>query len=103
MENSPEPRPEVDPAMIRYLRLLVTILTGTMIAGLLVIIFLFVTRLGDQPAALPMLPDTITLPNGAKATAFTQGGDWYAVVTEDDRILIYDRAGGALRQVVDIE
>lgn len=89
--------------MIRYLRLLVTILTGTMIAGLLVIIFLFVTRLGDQPAAPPMLPDAIALPDGAKATAFTQGGDWYAVVTEDDRILIYDRAGGALRQVVDIE
>ncbi|WP_288939814.1 DUF6476 family protein [uncultured Roseovarius sp.] len=100
MENSPEPRPEVDPAMIRYLRLLVTILTGTMIAGLLVIIFLFVTRLGNQA---PTLPDSIALPDGAKATAFTQGGDWYAVVTEDDRILIYDRAGGALRQVVDIE
>ncbi|SHL74691.1 hypothetical protein SAMN05444398_105122 [Roseovarius pacificus] len=89
--------------MIRYLRLLVTILTGTMIAGLLVIIFLFVTRLGDRPAAPPMLPDTIALPDGAKATAFTQGGDWYAVVTGDDRILIYDRAGGTLRQVVDIE
>lgn len=89
--------------MIRYLRLLVTILTGTMIAGLLVIIFLFVTRLGDRPAAPPMLPDTIALPDGAKATAFTQGGDWYAVVTGDDRILIYDRADGTLRQVVDIE
>ena len=86
--------------MIRYLRLLVTILTGTMIAGLLVIIFLFVTRLGTQP---PALPDTIVLPDGATPTAFTQGSDWYAVVTEDDRILIYDRDGGTLRQVIEIE
>ena len=86
--------------MIRYLRLLVTILTGTMIAGLLVIIFLFVTRFS---ASGPDLPDTITLPDGASAAAFTQGRDWYAVVTDDDRILIYDRDTGALRQAITIE
>ncbi|HKL04286.1 MAG TPA: DUF6476 family protein [Roseovarius sp.] len=100
MENSPEPQPEIDPAMIRYLRLLVTILTGTMIAGLLVIIFLFVTRFGSTG---PDLPDTITLPDGASAAAFTQGQDWYAVVTGDDRILIFDRDSGTLRQTIAIE
>jgi hypothetical protein len=39
--------------------------------------------------------------------AFTQGGDWYAVVTrgEDgaERILIYDRLTARLRQEVAIE
>ncbi len=86
--------------MVRYLRLLVTILTGTMIAGVLVVIFLLVTRFTEKP---PALPETLTLPDGAKVQAFTQGGDWFAVVTDDDRILIYDRVTGQLRQSVVVE
>jgi len=73
-----------------------------MIGGLLVIVALFVIRFsstGAQPDTLT-LPDTITLPDGAKAEAFTMGRSWYAVVTDDDRILIFDRATGALRQTV---
>lgn len=85
---------------MKYLRILVTVLTGTMIAGFLVIVVLFVIRFSD--AFGPELPSEITLPEGAKATAFTQGGDWYAIVTEDNRILIYDRDSGKLRQTVAI-
>jgi hypothetical protein len=40
------------------------------------------------------------LPDGATATAFTQGSDWYAIVTDTNQILIYDRLTGALRQTV---
>ncbi|MCZ0813404.1 MAG: DUF6476 family protein [Pseudomonadota bacterium] len=98
MDNSPEPQP-VDPAMLRYLRLLVTILTGTMIAGVLVIIFLLVTRFADKG---PDLPEAIELPGGASAQAFTQGRGWFAVVTDDDRILIYDRVTGQLQRTVQI-
>ncbi len=86
--------------MVRYLRLLVTILTGTMIAGVLVVIFLLVTRFTGQP---PALPERLTLPDGAQARAFTQGPDWFAVVTEDDRILIYDRVTGSLKQTVVVD
>ncbi|SDX95250.1 hypothetical protein SAMN05444340_10214 [Citreimonas salinaria] len=46
------------------------------------------------------LPERIALPDGTTATAFTQGPDWYAVVTADNRILIFDRATGALRQTI---
>ncbi len=76
-----------------------------MILGLLVIVGLLVTRFWSEPAPppLPALPDTITLPEGARATAFTQGEGWYAVVTDDGRILVYDRASGALRQIVTVE
>lgn len=100
MNDDPEPQP-VDPAMVKYLRLLVTILTITMIAGFLVIVSLFVTRFSGTPG--PDLPDAIDLPANTSATAFTQGQGWYAVVTDDDRILIYDRAGGALRQTINLE
>ena len=102
MNDNPQP---VDPALLIFLRRLVTILTGTMIVGLLVIIALFVIKFsgGFSGGGGPDLPKTITLPNGTEATAFTQGPDWYAIITADDRILIYDRDTGQLRQTVNIE
>ena len=91
-----------DARTLRFLKILVSVLTVTMIGGVLTITALLVIRL-QTPAAppqLPQLPDEITLPDGARATAFTQGTGWYAVVTEDDRILIFKRPGGELVQVV---
>lgn len=72
-----------------------------MIVGLVVLIALVVIRL-NAPASDLVLPSEITLPNGAVATAFTQGRDWYAVVTQDDIILIYDRDSGALMQEISV-
>ncbi len=92
----------IEPANLRFLRRLVTVLTAVMICGLLVIIGLFVTRLSAPVAALP-LPEEITLPDGVTARAFTQGTDWYAIVTSQDEILIYDRATGTLRQTVKVD
>lgn len=94
------------PPELRYLKTLVTTLTVVMIAGLLTMIALFVTRLpgpGAPTAALPPLPETITLPEGARALSFTLGRGWIGVATDDDRLLIYDAETGALRQSVQIE
>lgn len=79
---------------------MVTVLTGVMIAGVVILIGLLVTRLTNDT---PPLPEAIALPDGARATAFTQGPDWYAVVTDRNEILIFDRMTGALRQTVQIE
>ncbi|WP_272005664.1 DUF6476 family protein [Roseovarius sp. ZX-A-9] len=100
MNDTPQP-PPIDPGMVRYLRLLVTILTATMVIGFIVIVALFVTKFSD--AFGPKLPDVITLPDGSEPLAFTQGSDWYAIVTEDDRVLIYDRETGVLRQTLQID
>lgn len=89
-----------EPANLRFLRRLVTVLTAVMICGVLVVIGLLVTRLRDRG---PVLPDAITLPAEAEATAFTQGEGWYAIVTAQDEILIYDRLTGKLRQTLKIE
>jgi len=70
-----------------------------MVAGLIVLIALIVIRMQTPPL---MLPERLVLPEGARAMAFTQGRDWIAVVTEDDRILIYDRVSVRLRQTVEI-
>ncbi|MCR9124619.1 MAG: DUF6476 family protein [Rhodobacteraceae bacterium] len=90
---------EAEPANLRFLRRLVTVLTAVMICGVVVIVGLLVMRL-STPA--PALPAAIALPEGARPLAFTQAPGWYAVVTTDDRILIYDRADGQLRQTIEV-
>ncbi|MGR3638372.1 DUF6476 family protein [Alterinioella nitratireducens] len=90
-----------DPLNLRVLRILVTVLTVTMIVGLITVVAVFVTRFENgSPVALP---DQVTLPEGESARAVTFGPDWYAVVTANDLILIYDRASGDLRQTVTID
>lgn len=91
----------VDAGTVKYLRILVTVLSATMILGFIIIVVLFVIRFSD--AFGPELPDVITLPDGTTPTAFTKGTDWYAVVTSDDRILIFDLDSGELRQTLQID
>jgi hypothetical protein len=102
--TSPDPDPETlpEPPGLRFLRLLVTVLTAVMIAGILGILGLIWS--GYSNARAP-LPEVITLPDGSSATAYTQGSDWYAVVTQSEsgeEILIFDRASGTLRQTLTI-
>lgn len=99
MDTDPHNQTE-EPANIRFLRRLVTVLTATMILGLLVLITLIVIRL-QAPSII--LPDQVSLPEGVTATAYTQGQGWFAVVTDDERILIYDGQSGALRQEIGLE
>ncbi len=89
------------PPDLRFLKRLVTVLTLVMIGGVLTIVGLLVIRL-QTPAPVLALPEAIELPAGARAAAFTQGAGWYAVVTEGDEILIFDRTSGSLRQRVRI-
>jgi hypothetical protein len=91
--------PDVEPANLRFLRRLVTTLTAVMICGLVIIVGLFVMRFSTS--ATP-LPDQITLPDGSTAQSFTRGRGWYAVVTTDDQILIFDQDSGQLRQTIQI-
>ncbi|WP_076647480.1 DUF6476 family protein [Pontibaca methylaminivorans] len=99
---TPSPDATEEPANLRFLRRLVTTLAAVMIVGLVIVIVLLVIRL-STPAAVPALPDTITLPEGASAQAVTIGADWYGVVTDDGRFLIFDRTSGALRQSVTLD
>ena len=99
MDNAPEDQAP-EPANLRFLRRLVTVLTATMIAGVIAITALIVIRFNQS--ATP-LPDMISLPDGTTATAFTQARNWYAVVTGDNQILIFARDTGRLLQTIDIE
>ena len=71
-----------------------------MIGGLLVIVALFVIRFS---ASAPVVPQSITLPDGVTAESFTMTPGWYAVVVDGGtRILIFDRNSGELTQTVDV-
>lgn len=76
-----------------------TVLMLVMIFGIIGILGLIWHRYSKAQAPLP---EVITLPDGARASAYTQGSDWYAVVTEEDVILIFDRATGRLRKSIDV-
>jgi archaellum component FlaG (FlaF/FlaG flagellin family) len=85
------------PPGLRFLRQLVTVLTVVMIVGVVLIAALLVIRL-NQPALA--IPDQITLPAGA--VSYTQTNDWFAVVTDENKILIFD-LNGQLTQEVDVK
>jgi hypothetical protein len=89
------------PPSLRFLKALVIILTLTMIAGVITVVALLVTRL-PQPGSAPALPPELTLPVGTRAAAVTMGTGWIAVVTTDDRILIFG-SDGTLWQEVDVK
>ena len=102
MSSGPQSGGDALPPDLRFLKRLVTVLAGTMIAGLITIIALLVIRFPQAIGPRPALPETIVLPEGATAEAVTMGRGWVAVVTEEDEILIFDRATGALTQTVEI-
>lgn len=102
MNDAPAPPNGPLPPELRFLKTLVTILTATMILGVITIVVLLVIRL-KAPAPAPLLPAAITLPEGSHAEAVTVGRGWVAVVTDRGQILIFDGQSGKLRQMVDIE
>ncbi|WP_170357932.1 DUF6476 family protein [Ruegeria arenilitoris] len=95
-----EPQEPQETPQLRLLRRMVMLLTAVMIGGVLVTFALIVIRLSDRT---PTLPDQIELPDGAKAQAVTIGSNWYAVVTDDNRILIFDKTTGRQRQEITVE
>ncbi|MDA7427119.1 DUF6476 family protein [Primorskyibacter aestuariivivens] len=86
-----------EPSNLRFLRVLVTVLTGVMIGGVILIIVLIVIRFRDPG---PQVPEDLTLPADVTPQAVTFGTGWVAVVTDDDRILIFDRVTGRMTQEV---
>ncbi len=44
-------------------------------------------------------PVTLELQNGVKPIAYTQTKDWYAIVTDEHEILIYDNSGNRIQKI----
>ena len=83
---------------MRFLKWLVIVLMITMIAGVITITTVLVTRMPDGNAA-PRLPDAIALPDGTVASAVTYGQGWTLVVTTDGRVLVFGADGKMTREI----
>ena len=91
--------PNVDfqlPKNLRFLQRLVTMLTASMIVGILIIVTLLVIKIRSEDLNFP---SNLLLPDGTKPVAFTQTKDWYSVVTEDNDILIYKNDGTLFKSI----
>ena len=97
------PAPDGQDATLRFLRILVTSLTVTMIAGLITVVAVFVIRFPSDNDGTLIVPDKITLPAGEQASAVTQGKGWVAIVTESGNILVFDGRTGALRDTFTVK
>lgn len=71
----------------------------TMIVGVITVVGLLVTRMPDGSLKPPIVPDGLQMPVGAKAQAVTVGTGWIAVVTADNRILIFTPDGKLHQEV----
>lgn len=99
MQETPseEDRITLDPT-VRFLKILVTTLTVTMIVGLITVVAVFVIRFPGKDDRDLKIPPTVTLPAGEHPSAVTQGKGWIAIVTQSGKIFVYDGDTGALRQ-----
>ena len=84
------------PRNLRFLQRLVTLLTVSMIVGILTIAALLAFKLHYKNINFPQ---TLTLPDGTKPIAFTQTKDWYSVITDKNEILIYKNDGTLIRTI----
>jgi len=75
------------------------VLMLTMIVGVITVVSVIVTRMPQPTRPLPALPAAITLPEGVRARAITFGEGWTAVVTSQDRLLIFGSDGRLWQEV----
>ena len=84
------------PRNLRFLQRLVTLLTVSMIAGILTVAALLAFKLRSENINFPQ---TLTLPDGTKPIAFTQTKDWYSIISETNEILIYKNDGTLIKSI----
>ncbi|MDV7145755.1 DUF6476 family protein [Tropicimonas sp. TH_r6] len=92
-ELSPE-----DARTLRFLRILVFVLTATMIAGMALLIVLFWLRFSGREAApteMLSLPQAFELPAGETPAAVTRAKEFWVVVADDGTVHFFAPEGGA--------
>ncbi len=89
---------------MRWLKVLVAVLTVTLIVGFLTIVVMIVLRFNDinRPTLNP-LPATIQIPSQAGVVGYTETPDWYLVVTSNNEIFVFDRGTDKLIQTVIVQ
>lgn len=87
------------PPSLRLLKWLVMALMVTMIAGVITVATVFVIRLPSFNETI-VPKHNITLPQGVNVQAVTYGQGWSAIVTTDNRLMIFDAEGALMQEVL---
>ena len=82
--------PDALPASLRFLKVLVTVLTAVMILGVLTIVALLVIRLNASSAPVLVAPGDFTLPEGVGAVGISVIDGHSVIVGDDGVIRVYD-------------
>ena len=85
------------PQNLRFLQRLVTLLTVSMIAGIIIIVALLAVKLRSESINFPQ---NVILPDGTKPIAFTQTKDWYSIITDADEVLIFKNDGTLINSIL---
>jgi len=78
------------PRDLRFLKTLVTVLTATMILGLITIVVLLVIRLNGDPRPILVHPELFDLPPNAETLGYNLVGDSVVIITDDGMIRVFD-------------
>ncbi|UWQ96627.1 hypothetical protein K3728_05185 [Rhodobacteraceae bacterium M385] len=81
--------PEEDgplPPNLRFLRMLVTVLTAVMILGVITIVALLVIRLADNGQPILVHPEVFEIPEGVNTLGYSVV-DGYTVIVGDDQVI----------------
>ncbi|MFW5880989.1 MAG: DUF6476 family protein [Roseicyclus sp.] len=91
------------PRDLRFLKVLVTVLTAAMILGVIAIVTLLVIRLNDVAAPIRLEPGAFVLPEGVGMLGISLVDDVAVVVGDDGVIRLYDAATRDLLREVPVE
>ncbi len=84
------------PPQLRWLKRLVTVLTATMIGGVLAITALLVIRLNADTAPVVIAPGDFVLPQGVGLVGFSVVDGRTVILGDDGVIRVYDSESRAL-------
>lgn len=108
MENGPENDMETGsdaalPRDLRFLKTLVTVLTATMILGVITITTLLVIRLNDRAAPIRLDPGAFVLPDGVGLMGISVVEGVAVIVGDDGVIRLFDSETRAPLREIPIE
>ena len=84
------------PPSLRYLKVLVTVLTAIMIFGVLTIIALLVIRLNDNGRPILVHPELFDLPAGVGTVGYSVVNDYTVLIGDDGVIRVFSSDTRAL-------
>ncbi|GAB5448235.1 DUF6476 family protein [Gymnodinialimonas sp.] len=77
------------PPNLRFLRVLVTVLTGVMILGVLTVILLLVIRLNDVRGPVLVHPDVFEIPPGVGTVGYSVINGYTVIIGDDGIIRVF--------------